>query len=101
MAHYRIPGPDKEWLDLPDVLGLLGNISDKTLRRLIEAGRFPRGIRAGHLSPPRWHASAVAAWQYLQPMLEGDDGDVEDDAAAQARGQRRTSEGGSRTNTDK
>lgn len=74
MGEWRIYGPDKEWLTMPDILAILGDVTEATVRRLIAAGKFPRPIRAGAQSPPRWHASVVGAWQLLQPMLEADEG---------------------------
>jgi predicted DNA-binding transcriptional regulator AlpA len=69
MALWQIYGPDKEWLEMADVMTLLGGVSEQTVRALIVAGRFPRPIKAGKQSPPRWHASSIASWQHQQPML--------------------------------
>jgi predicted DNA-binding transcriptional regulator AlpA len=89
VASWKIPGPDEEWLDLHTLTGVLGGVSEDVVRRLIAAGRFPRPVRAGSQSPPRWHASAVAAWLYLQPMMheEGGGGGPQPQATAGNRRQ--------------
>jgi predicted DNA-binding transcriptional regulator AlpA len=86
MALWQIYGPDQEWLEMADIMKMLGGISEGMVRQMVRDGRFPRPIRAGKQTPPRWHASAIASWQHQQPMLvEGEFDEDEKDKPAKPK----------------
>ena len=60
MAARTIDGPEKDWLNLADVLRHTG-LSKSSLYRLIEQGKFPSAavITAG---VKKWHWDAIVYW---------------------------------------
>ena len=68
----RLPMADEERLiDFKEVARLLGNISERTVRRLIAAGELPKPVKV--LSVPRLYRSDVLG--YLQRLKDKRGGD--------------------------
>lgn len=77
VRKWTIPGPDASVLAKADVAALL-RISDKTLDRMIAAGRFPCGIKVSPGSEPIWFGQDIAAWMHLASrMIVSDDEKME------------------------
>lgn len=74
---YQIYGPDEDWLDLADLVKRL-RVSKGTIRQAVREGRFPRPVKAGAQSAPRWSGLAIALWENTQSMLQatGEDDEV-------------------------
>jgi predicted DNA-binding transcriptional regulator AlpA len=75
-----IHGPEKEWLDLTDVLLWIG-VSEGTLRRWIRDKQFPPGVNVGGKSL-KWGWLDVVAFMHLRSRIpgEGDGTPVDDEA---------------------
>lgn len=59
-------GDDERLIDFKEVARLLGNISERTVRRLIAAGELPKPVKV--LSVPRLYRSDVLG--YLQRLKD-------------------------------
>jgi predicted DNA-binding transcriptional regulator AlpA len=75
-----VTAPVKDWLSEEEVLELVGNVSDRTLDKMIAAGQFPPGTRwpNGKL---RWPWRSVA-W-FLLGMELGVGRPAPDDAGSE------------------
>lgn len=79
MARKLVEAPRRDWLTLIEVARYL-NLSEPTMERLIDAGKFPDGVR---LSPKKkmWNWLDVVAYAHLVqrlPALFGFDGEADD-----------------------
>ena len=71
---HLLRGPAKPLLNAADIASMLG-VSEATIGRMVAAGRFPRGLRAGPQSPVLWEALDVAAWLHLASRMEPEESD--------------------------
>jgi hypothetical protein len=69
ITYYRFPGPAKLVLTKTDVAALL-RVSEATVGRMVEAGRFPRGIKPSAGTEPLWSGADLAAWLYLAGRVD-------------------------------
>lgn len=77
--EWTLVGPAALRLTLHDVARWL-EMDAKTLRGMIEAGRFPRGYKPTPQSEPFWTGCELAAWLLLRdrwhPEPEGEPGET-------------------------
>jgi hypothetical protein len=69
VADYRLAGPDEPVLTVAQVVAYLHLGSEATLKRLIAAGKFPRGHKQSAGLPPVWYGQDIAAYMHLMPRL--------------------------------
>jgi len=68
VARISLEGPDALILSREDILALL-RVSEKTLDRMIDRGRFPSGIKASPGGQPFWTNVDIACWLHIAPRL--------------------------------
>jgi predicted DNA-binding transcriptional regulator AlpA len=64
----HVEGPDHEWLSLREVAACL-RVSESTLRRLVQAGKFPPGVRHGGVGERVWSWLTVVSFGHLSNLL--------------------------------
>jgi predicted DNA-binding transcriptional regulator AlpA len=65
---WTFPGPPGLLYTRKQVAALL-DLSERTIDRMAEEGRFPVGIRPSPQSPPMWSGADLAAWLHLAARL--------------------------------
>jgi hypothetical protein len=65
VRQWVLNGPDQEWFTRAQVIAVLG-VSERTLRRLIADGLFPRPIRAAPRGDEMWSGLDIACYLYLR-----------------------------------
>lgn len=68
MRTWTIPGPEASVLSKTEVASLL-KVSEKTLDRMVAAGRFPCGVKVSPGSEPIWFGQDIAAWMHLSSRM--------------------------------
>lgn len=63
IREWTLPGPDALYLDVNEVAKLCGVDAD-TLRRWINAGKFPSGLKHG--GKDTWSGADLAAYFHLR-----------------------------------
>lgn len=69
MGQWSLPGPDELRLSRARVCDILG-ISEDTLTRAIDEGRFPQGIKPSPQAEPFWTGADLAAYLHLAGRLK-------------------------------
>jgi predicted DNA-binding transcriptional regulator AlpA len=64
----HVEGPDRESLNLREVAAYL-HVGETTLRELIRAGKFPRGVRHGGVGERVWNWLTVVSFAHLSSLL--------------------------------